>query len=198
MRSFLVVFAASACLCTISNAQDQQQPTAAPSLGDYARQVRLKKQRKDAQAKPAPAKEIATNDADAGSVPDSAPKSAHVASNEDASEPVAASTPAHRATGEPQQATGGNEAQGEKWKSQILGQKNAIASLQHEITGVSNSIHFAGGNCVANCEKWNEHQQQNQQEVETMKAQLEEMQKRLEEMQDTARKQGYGSAVYDP
>ena len=31
-----------------------------------------------------------------------------------------------------------------------------------------------------------------------MKAQLEEQQKHLEEMQDTARKQGFGSSVYDP
>jgi hypothetical protein len=31
-----------------------------------------------------------------------------------------------------------------------------------------------------------------------MKAQLEEQKKQLENMQDSARKQGFGSAVYDP
>ena len=40
--------------------------------------------------------------------------------------------------------------------------------------------------------------QRKQQEVDSLKAQLEEQQKHLEEMQDTARKQGYGSSIYDP
>jgi hypothetical protein len=31
-----------------------------------------------------------------------------------------------------------------------------------------------------------------------MQSQLEQQKKRLEEMQDAARKQGYGSSVYDP
>ena len=31
-----------------------------------------------------------------------------------------------------------------------------------------------------------------------MQAQLEEQKKRLDEMQESARKQGYGSSVYDP
>ena len=41
-------------------------------------------------------------------------------------------------------------------------------------------------------------QQQKQQEVDTMKAQCEEQQKALEEMQEAARKEGFGSSVYDP
>ena len=63
---------------------------------------------------------------------------------------------------------------------------------------LSDSIHFAGGNCIANCAQWNERQQQKQQEVDTMKAQLEQQQKALEEMQEAARKEGFGSSVYDP
>ena len=73
-----------------------------------------------------------------------------------------------------------------------------IASLQNEITELSNSIRYAGANCVANCEKWNEHQQQKQEKVEAMKAQLEEQKHHLEEMQEQARKQGFGSSIYDP
>ena len=37
-----------------------------------------------------------------------------------------------------------------------------------------------------------------QRQAKGMQAQLEEQKRRLESMQDSARKQGYGSAVYDP
>lgn len=80
----------------------------------------------------------------------------------------------------------------------IQAQKNALASLQSEIASLSESIHYAGGNCVANCVQWNERQQQKQQQLEGMKAQLEQQQKRLEDLQESARKQGFGSSVYDP
>ena len=66
------------------------------------------------------------------------------------------------------------------------------------MTNLSDSVRYAGANCVANCAKWNERQQQKQEQVESMKAQLEEQQHRLEEMQEAARRQGFGSAVYDP
>jgi molecular chaperone GrpE (heat shock protein) len=45
---------------------------------------------------------------------------------------------------------------------------------------------------------WNERQREKEQRVERMQAQLQEMKRRLEETQDSARKQGYGSSVYDP
>ncbi|HYM76886.1 MAG TPA: hypothetical protein VE377_12990 [Candidatus Dormibacteraeota bacterium] len=199
MRRFLSLLAASAFLCAFSYAQDPQPAGGSQSLGDIARQLRLKKQQKEAQAKPAPAKEVANNDTAISNASDAAqPKTPHVLTNDDAPEQAATSTSAHHATGDKQQTPGDHEAQGEQWKSQIFAQKNAITSLQQEIASLSNSIHFAGGNCISNCEKWNERQQQKQQEVETMKAQLEEQQKHLEEMQDTARKQGFGSAIYDP
>ena len=79
-----------------------------------------------------------------------------------------------------------------------MNQKNAIAALQQDIKSLGDSIHFAGANCVANCAEWNERQQQKQQEVESMKSQLEEQQKALEAMQESARKEGFGSTVYDP
>jgi len=91
-----------------------------------------------------------------------------------------------------------HEAEGERWKSEIQSQKSGIAELQREIDSLSNSIRYAPANCVANCAQWNERQQHKQDQVESMKAQLEEQQRRLEEMQDAARKQGFGSSVYDP
>ena len=93
---------------------------------------------------------------------------------------------------------GAQTAPAEQWKSQIQAQKNAIASLQSQLNVLNESIHYAGGNCVSGCVQWNERQKQKQEQAESMKAQLEEQQKRLEEMQDAARKQGFGSSVYDP
>jgi TolA-binding protein len=86
----------------------------------------------------------------------------------------------------------------EQWKSQIQAQKNAISSLQSHMNILNESIRYAGGNCISGCVQWNERQKQKQDQVESMKVQLEELQKRLEEMQDAARKQGFGSSVYDP
>jgi DNA repair exonuclease SbcCD ATPase subunit len=76
--------------------------------------------------------------------------------------------------------------------------KNSIASAQAQIDQLNESIHYAPSNCVSGCTQWNERQQQKQQQVESMKSQLEEMRKQMEDMQETARQQGYGSAVYDP
>jgi len=188
MRKFLVLLAACAVLCAISLAQDSQ------SLGDVARQNRQKKQQTQTATK-----QVATND-DASNGSDTAqPKAPHVVTNEEIPEQPEQSTtkksPAYRDT---QESPGNREAQGGRWKSQIQSQKNAIAALQKEVDILSKSIRYAGGNCVANCAQWNERQQQKQAEVESMKAQLEEQQKRLEEMQETARRQGFGSAIYDP
>lgn len=85
----------------------------------------------------------------------------------------------------------------EFWKSQILRVKNSITTQQRNIEALDNSIHFAGGNYEKHV-AWNERQRHKQQQLEIMKSQLTELQKRLDEMQDAARRQGYGSSVYDP
>jgi hypothetical protein len=84
------------------------------------------------------------------------------------------------------------------WKNQIQALKQAISDLESQIQDVSDSIRYAGSNCVSNCAQVNAEQQQRQQQVEMMTSQLEQQQKNLENMQETARKQGYGSSVYDP
>jgi hypothetical protein len=183
-----------------SAAQDPPPPAPTLSLGEIARQVKLKKQQREAQLK---AKEAANHAVQAPEETAAPPaKTAHLVTNDDAPEratvtPVSAhsvsTTPA-----EPQADTGDHQAKAENWKSQIVAQKGALASLEQEIKSLSDSIHYAGGNCIANCAEWNERQQQKQQEVDTMKAQLEEQRKALEEMQETARKEGFGSSVYDP
>jgi ribosome-interacting GTPase 1 len=46
--------------------------------------------------------------------------------------------------------------------------------------------------------QWNEQQKRKQDQIDALKAQLAEGRQQLEQMQEAARKQGYGSAVYDP
>jgi hypothetical protein len=183
-----------------SGAQDPPPPVPTLSLGEIARQVKLKKQQREAQLK---AKEAATHDAQASDATPAPPtKTAHLVTNDDAPERASVTPvsthPAGAAPAEPQADSGDHQAKADNWKSQIVAQKGVIASLEQEIKGLGDSIHFAGGNCIANCAQWNERQQQKQQEVDTMKAQLEEQQKALEEMQEAARKEGFGSTVYDP
>ncbi len=212
MRRFFVLLAAGVFLCSMSYAQDQpaqDQPSGAQdppppaptlSLGEIARQVKLKKQQREAQLK---AKEAATHDTQASDATPTPPaKTAHLVTNDDTPEhatvtPVS-THPASSAPADSQADSGDHQAKAANWKSQILNQKNAIAALQQDIKSLADSIHFAGANCVANCAEWNERQQQKQQEVDSMKTQLEEQQKALEEMQEAARKEGFGSSVYDP
>ena len=206
MRRMFTLVAASAFLCAMAHAQDTQ------SLGDIARQVRLRKQQKEGQGKQSATEPASANDAQnkdfepSGQKGSSQPTSARTITNDEIPEHAGSSdAAAHRSNSTPDLATntgnanaGNKEAQGEQWKSQIQSRKSQIASLQQEITSLGSSIHYAGGNCVANCAQWNERQQQKQQQLESMKAQLEEQQHHLEEMQDTARKQGFGSSIYDP
>ena len=200
MRRLFMAFAAITFLSVCSHAQDDQ------SLGDLARQVRAQKQQKALQskdtAKDAASLQIDGKDSTQG-------KTTHALNSDDESETTAlksadsnhsdskktASADA-KASDAPDPAQ--READAEKWKSQIEEQKSNIAQLQQQIEQVTGSIHYTGANCVSGCEKWNEHQQRKQEQVETMKSQLEEMQRHLEEMQDSARKQGFGSSVCEP
>jgi hypothetical protein len=154
-----------------------------PSLGDLARQQRQQK----AQSKPAPTKDARTS---------------KVITNEEIPE-HAGSPPAATSRGEGSRSpmpVPSKEAKqpAEHWRSQILAQKNQIASLQRQVDEINESIRFAPANCAENCVGWNKRQRQKQQRVERMQAQLQEEKRRLEDLQDAARKQGYGSSVYDP
>jgi hypothetical protein len=154
-----------------------------PSLGDLARQAKEQKQKKEAQSK-------------AGQ--DSKPPK--VITNEEM--PSRPESSYARPTGRPQ-GTGvvpaaNVEMSAEIWKSQIQNQKSLINSQQSMIDKINDSVRYAPANCVSGCVQWNERQQQKQEEVEKMRGQLEEQKKNLEDMQEAARKQGFGSSVYDP
>jgi hypothetical protein len=178
-RLFLRLTAAVFLLAATAYGQDS------PPLGDLARQQRQQKEK----SKPAPGKDG---------------KAAKVITNEEIhAQAGATQAPAveeHATSSSTSAASSNQEVKqtAETWTSQIQGQKSNIASLQKQIEALNESIHFAPGNCVENCAQWNERQQEKQRQAEAMQAQLEEQKKRLEAMQDAARKQGYGSSVYEP
>jgi mannitol-specific phosphotransferase system IIBC component len=184
----MAISVGSAIVASRAIAQDDNSP----SLGDLARQQRQKKaQSKTAQAKDNKESKVYTNadlpagaDPKSGNAPDRPGDSAAQATDLGKS-------------GMPTSAAEAGQGS-EQMRSQILEQKNQIAELQKQIDDVNESIRFAPGNCVRNCEQWNERQQEKQQQVQQMQAQLDELKKQLEEMQESARKQGFGSSVYDP
>jgi hypothetical protein len=176
-KVILVLAAAVFLLTGIVDGQDSQ------SLGDLARQQRQQKaQSKTVQGKDAKASKVITNE----EIPGRAKPAPELTAGAEESGTATPASP--------------NEAKlpSEHVKSEIQAQKSQIASLQTQIDEVNESIRFAPANCVANCAGWNERQREKQQQVERMQAQLEDQKKRLGEMQESARKQGYGSSVYDP
>jgi len=215
MQKFLPIVLAGLTLCAISFAQtqsseqasdpqpSQSQPAPQPSLGDYARQLRVKKQQKEAQLQQAKEKQVQPLEVQGAEAPAGPQaKAAHIVTHDDIPERATVTTASvHQkvpAESEAQPSGDDRNAQAQNYIAQILAQKNAIAALEQDIKTIGDSIHFAGGNCVANCAQWNEHQQEKQQEVETMKTQLEEQRKLLEGLQDEARKAGSGGSVTEP
>ncbi len=155
-----------------------------PSLGDVARQQRLQKEQSEGTlGKDAAIPRVVTNE----EIPEHA-----------GPQPAGASVRGERGPSMPASSNGAKQS-AERWKSQIQAQKAQIASLQKQMDKVNQSIHFANHECAGpRCVQWNERQQEKQQQVERMQAQLDGQKKRLEEMQESARKQGYGNSVYDP
>jgi DNA repair exonuclease SbcCD ATPase subunit len=176
---FLLQFVAVIFLsAALSYSQDSQ------SLGDVARQARQQKTRvSGAPGKDLQAHKVVTND----EIPEQAASTAD-GSGADQSYELAS----HQASSEP------GKLSAERWKALIQAQKNVVSSLQKQIDRLNSSIHFVEANLYVNGPQHNKRQAQKQQEVERAQAQLEEQRKRLEDMQESARKQGYGSSVYEP
>jgi hypothetical protein len=221
IRRILILLASGAFLCAFpAYGQDDS-----PSLGDVARQARLQKQQKDAQSKdtsaPAtgaqnPAGQDKADQAKAdqtktktdgtkaapGATSKNASKPAHVITNEEIPSHVGSTLTSakdsHSASPSDEQPGASDPSAADQWKSQIQSQKASIAQLQSNIATVGDSIQYAGANCVSNCVQWNEDQKRKQDQVESMKGELEQQQKQLEDLQESARKQGFGSSVYDP
>jgi hypothetical protein len=173
-NSFFLGLATASILAVTSFAQES------PSLGDLARQQRQQKeQAKSGDSKDPKASKIITNE----QIPEHPEATPQTRSDNGRSMPFPSN---------------GMKQPPEYFKSQIQAQKSQIASLQRQMDQTNESIKFAPANCVGRCVQWNERQRQKQQQAERMQEQLQEEKKHLEEMQESARKQGYGSSVYDP
>lgn len=148
------------------------------SLGDAARDNRQKQQAKTSQA---PAKKVITND----DIPQT-------------DEPKEKPSPKQVSAGTTGATAAQIEKNGEERKAAIQAQKNIVTSLQHDLDRLNASVHFVEVNRYSNGVEYNQAQLRKQQESARLQKQWDEQKKKLEDMQESARKAGFGSAVYDP
>jgi uncharacterized coiled-coil protein SlyX len=85
----------------------------------------------------------------------------------------------------------------EQWKAAIQQQKSVVADLKSHIEKLQDSIRFVEANRYRNGVESNKVQADKQKEVQRLQEQLDGFQKNLENMQESARKAGFGSAVWD-
>lgn len=172
MRNYKIAFCFPALLFTLTYASYGQ------SLGDVAREQRQKQQAKDPKA----AAKVVTND--------EIPESPDAASSSDDSDAAPeSSTPAA--------STAGKKTAGQ-WKAEIEVRKSRITALQSQVDKLNESVHFVEANRYYNGVQYNQYQLKKQQEAQRLQKQLETEKKALGDAQESARKAGFGTAVYDP
>lgn len=158
------------CLCSLCFGQ---------SLGDVAREQRQKEKAKPDQAKP----KVVTNE-DLPDHPDSSGDSAQPSST--AATPTAPSDSASK------------EERGKQWQQAIQQQKQAVAEFQRQLDQLNASIHYVEANRYSNGVEYNQYQARKQEEAQRMQKQLDEQKDKLSTMQESARSEGFGTAIYDP
>ena len=192
MKQFIFALAAAMSLCTgPALAQDAQ------SLGDAARQARQQKQQQ-ANSKPDAPSSDPQNTAPNASDPQT-PKPSHVITNDEIPEhtPSAPSDTQKRPPGSKSAASKEVKRPPEYWKAQVQQLKNSIASLQRRIDVLYGSLHAV----LTNSDDqpvWNLREKEKERQLAELQAQMSNLQRRLEDTQEAARRQGYGSSVYDP
>lgn len=194
MPRLFTLLAAGVCAYTLTAfAQD-----AAP-LGDVARRTRVDKQQQTpSNAAPASAPDHSFDATT--SQPATQPKASHVITNEDLPSnhtvPVPAPAPANH--GNLRSSTASEPKRpAAYWKAQAQQLKNSIAQVQRHIDTLTNSLHAVLTN--SNDEPvWNYREKERQRQITDLQAQLNDLRRRLEDTQEAARRQGYGSSVYDP
>jgi ElaB/YqjD/DUF883 family membrane-anchored ribosome-binding protein len=189
----LILLAAgvSACAMTAS-AQDS------PPLGNVARQSRVEKQQQaQSISTPAPASNSSSDGATLQS--EAQPKTSHVITDDDLPEHNASPAPAPAQPNRANRPLVVHEIKrpAEYWKAQALQLKNSIAQVQRHIDTLTDSLHAVLTNSTDE-PVWNYREKERQRQITDLQAQLNDLRRRLEDTQEAARRQGYGSSVYDP
>lgn len=193
MPRLFTLFAAGVCAYALTAfAQD------APPLGDVARQTRVDKQQQ-AQANSAPASATDKSSDGTPSQADAQAKTSHVITNEDLPAHHAAPVPAPDATNRGNLRPPASEPKrpAAYWKAQAQQLKNSIAQVQRHIDTLTDSLHAVLTNSTDE-PVWNYREKERQRQITDLQAQLNDLRRRLEDTQEAARRQGYGSSVYDP
>jgi hypothetical protein len=162
------------------------------SLGDIARENRAKQNANDPSSTAKPL--VVTNenlpkDPDAHQGPREAQSAPNVAASTKAADQRAAQRSAQQRLAEQRAAA--------QWKSQILTQKNRMATLQARIDRIHASIQSANGSVQYEA-PYNGYQARQMQRVAQIQQQLDEQKRKLDQMQEAARHAGMHTAVYDP
>ena len=189
---FIFALATAVSLCTgPALAQD------ATSLGDVARQARHQKQQQ-ADSNPDTSSTDPQNTASSANDPQT-PKPSHVITNDEIPEhtPRVPSNPQKRPSGSTTAASKEVKRSPEYWKAQVQRLKNSMASLQRRIDVLNGSLHAV----LTNSDDqpvWNLREKEKERQLAELQAQMSDLQRRLEDTQEAARREGYGSSVYDP
>jgi hypothetical protein len=154
-------------------------PGYAQTLGDVAREQRQKQQSKDGHAT---AKKVVT-DEDIAAHREPEPEAKP---SEEKKEPQSPEKPGK----------GGPTA--EQWKARIAAQKTLVADMQKQADRLEASIHFVDSGAYWNGPQYNQVQVRKQEKLRELQQRIEEQKTKLEDMQESARRAGFGNAVYDP
>jgi|SRR5215831_6207773 len=192
MPRFIFALTVVLSLCTgPALAQDTQ------SLGNVARQARQQKQQQ-ANSNPDTLSTDPQNTASSANEPQT-PKSSHVITNDEIPEHTPR-FPSHAQKRPPDSTTASSKEvkrSPEYWKAQVQQLKNSMASLQRRIDVLNGALHAV----LTNSDDqpvWNLREKEKERQLAELQAQMSDLQHRLEDTQEAARRQGYGSSVYDP
>ena len=193
MPRLFTLLAAGVCAYTLTAFAQDARP-----LGDVARQTRVDKQQQ-APSNPTPASATDDSSDATPAQTDPQPKTPHVITNDDMPKHFAAPAPA------PASANHGNlrpaatepKRPAAYWKAQAQQLKNSIAQVQRHIDTLTDSLHAVLTNSTDE-PVWNLREKERQRQITDLQAQLNDLHRRLEDTQEAARRQGYGSSVYDP